>query len=476
MKLSIGTNFDNKLLDMIQGTDVEVLYGKMSSDIIGGGRATFALPKINKEKVEQHVKYIHQKGLKFNYLLNATCLDNLETTREFNIKLQSLLEWLGSMKVDYITLTLPMLIDRVREVLPDVKISLSTFANVSTIRQAKYYEDRGVYEITLPESKNRDFKFLEQLKKHTNCNYQLIATNDCLINCPLRHSHSNFQSHASQCQHITQGFALDYCMLRCTQQKIIKPEELLKSPWIRPEDLKIYEDLGYDKIKLTERMKITTKIADTAKAYSNRNYNGNLLSLLNSRISEDDFEIPDFSINANDKFVPQTNMAKFYKLLFSLKATIDNKKLDGFIEGFKTKNCSISDCEQCGYCKSWAKKVIKIDHNVDEKLKEFENIFNELATGEFFNINNNDQVIWSEQSKEILNKFIDLKPDSIKSLAESQIKQKAEELAAERGGNEVLPDDVAKANLLSTPEEFRMFAENDLKTLGFDLLNFGGKE
>ncbi|MFD1909283.1 hypothetical protein ACFSQ7_43070 [Paenibacillus rhizoplanae] len=103
---------------------------------------------------------------------------------------------------------------------------------------------------------------------------------------------------------MTDGFALDYYMLRCTERKLQHPEELLKSQWIRPEDMYVYEELGYHKFKLTERMKTTEKIAATAQSYSERKYEGNLLSLLNSRMAEADFEMPNFSKNIKEDFAP----------------------------------------------------------------------------------------------------------------------------------------------------------------------------
>lgn len=360
MKLSVGTNFDDRLPILLKDSHVDVFYGKLSSDLVGGGRPTFALPTIDRVRVEEHVKLLHAYGFKFNYLLNATCLDNLETTKDFHYRLRELLEWIGTLQPEYVTVSLPMLIDMVRTALPDVKISLSTFANVNTLRQAQYFEEKGVSEITLPESRNRDFAFLESLRKNTRCDYQLIATNDCMLDCPMRQNHANFQSHASQCNHVTDGFALDYYMLRCTERKLQHPEELLKSQWIRPEDMYVYEELGYHKFKLTERMKTTEKIAATAQSYSERKYEGNLLSLLNSRMAEADFEMPNFSKNIKEDFAPSDKMRQVYRLLFSFQASIDNESLEGFLEGFRSKRCDRMDCDKCGYCAEWASRTVSM--------------------------------------------------------------------------------------------------------------------
>ncbi|MCU0288386.1 MAG: U32 family peptidase [Acidobacteria bacterium] len=388
MRLAIGTNFDDQLVEQVRDLDVEVLYGKMSADLIGGGRPTFALPVVDQEKTAQHIDVIHRHGLKFNYLLNAVCLDNRETTREFNREIRHFLEWLGEIGVDYVTVSVPMLIEMVREILPQVKINLSTFANVNTISQARFFRDLGINEITLPETKNRDFRFLENLKAafkdDRDLRFQLIATNDCLLNCPLRYFHPNFQGHASQGWHMTEGFALDYCMIRCTHFKLLHPEELLKSPWIRPEDLKIYEDLGYEKFKLTERMKTTGKIVEITRSYSQGNYQGNLLRLLNTRMYEEDFEMPQFSGLMNGKYMDPDHVAAAIRLIFALKANIPNELLGGFLEGLRTRDCSNLDCLGCGYCKAWADRVLVMTCDATKELKKFDEWFAGIGTGELF--------------------------------------------------------------------------------------------
>lgn len=476
MKLSVGTNFDDRLPLLLKDSHVDVFYGKLSSDLVGGGRPTFALPTIDRTRVEEHVKLLHAYGFKFNYLLNATCLDNLETTKEFHYRLRELLEWIGTLQPEYVTVSLPMLVDMVRTALPDVKISLSTFANVNTLRQAHYFEERGVSEITLPESRNRDFAFLESLRKSTSCDYQLIATNDCLLDCPMRQNHANFQSHASQCNHVTDGFALDYYMLRCTERKLQHPEELLKSQWIRPEDMHIYEELGYHKFKLTERMKTTEKIADTALAYSGRSYQGNLLSLLNSRMAEADFEMPNFSKNIKEDFAPSEKMRQVYSLLFSFQANIDNESLEGFLEGFRAKRCDRMDCDKCGYCAEWASRTVQVAKPGGAVLQEFEQLFAALASGTFFESAVGAPVTWTAESQSLYEGVVGRKPEFIRDMASTEIRKKAEELAAANGTGLVSRYEVAKANVLCTPADFRMFALMDLRALGFDTAELDAEE
>jgi len=55
--------------------------------------------------------------------------------------------------------------------------------------------------------------------------------------------------------------------------------ELLKSPWIRPEDIRHYEAIGYERFKITERFKRTPLLLENVRVYENRRYDGNLLDL-----------------------------------------------------------------------------------------------------------------------------------------------------------------------------------------------------
>jgi len=56
MKISLATNFDDRLIDIIKNYPVYEVYGKLKNDFIGGGRPDNTLNNINKEKFEKHVK------------------------------------------------------------------------------------------------------------------------------------------------------------------------------------------------------------------------------------------------------------------------------------------------------------------------------------------------------------------------------------------------------------------------------------
>ncbi len=91
MRLSVATNFEPDLVDALAGYPVYDLFGKLPADALGGGRASYMLSPLSKRALAVHVRDAHRHAIRFNYLLNAACLDNREWTREGQRKIRRLL-------------------------------------------------------------------------------------------------------------------------------------------------------------------------------------------------------------------------------------------------------------------------------------------------------------------------------------------------------------------------------------------------
>jgi collagenase-like PrtC family protease len=476
MKLSVGTNFDNQLLEELKGSPVTSVYGKLTEDIVGGGRPSFALPKVDESKVQEHINLAHKQGIEFNYLLNSVCLDNLELTADMNRRIIEFINILDEWKVDWITVTIPYLIELIKARYPRIKISVSSFAHVDSIQKAKHYEQLGVEEITPPESYNRNFRFLEELRKSVKLDIRLIATNDCLISCPFQHHHPIYQSHASQTGHVSGGFGFDFCLLRCTFERLKDPSQFIKACWIRPEDIKIYEEIGYDNFKLTERLKKTDKILKTIRAYQNKKWDGNLAEILNVRMSEEDFVFPNFKYLDRPEFADFGKITGAFRLLFKNKVYIDNGKLEGFIDFFKNKkfDCLETNCDTCNYCKKIAQNVVSIDSDQKESaIHDFEKLFQELACGDFFRKEETQMIlIWPSEISDVFEKLIEAKPDFIREMSRKMMFAEAEKIAKERNSDEVNLNDVIKANFNTTPKEFHPMLVKGLIDMNIDVTEF----
>lgn len=390
LRFSVPTNFQRNLISSLKKENIEELYGKLSRDIIGGGRASAVLPFVSKRELAQHILEAHKNGLRFNYLLNSTCLNNLEWSASWQSSFRKFLDYLIKSGVDKVTVSIPYLLELIKSEHPQLEVSVSIQAGINSLQRVKFWQDLGADEIALFMDINRNFSLLEKIRKETDCKLKLIANLFCLYGCPFYHYHANLQSHASQDSHPSKGFVIDYCTLRCRLIRLTNPEEFIRSRWIRPEDINIYEELGIDTLKFVNRDMKTEAISLIVDAYTRRGYEGNLLDLF----SDPSKSITGYRLNfqkAKYFFKPfRVNLPKLYKakeFLNADKVIIDNRKLDGFIQHFLNNDCSLKSCQECKYCGKIASQVVKIPSGYQRTYQEkYKNFLVNLIGGELFRL------------------------------------------------------------------------------------------
>jgi len=385
MRYSIATNWDLGLLQRLEGTSVESLYGQMWDDPLGGGRMAMFIPKVGRKEVTSFISEARKKGLSFNYLINATCFDNLEFTKKGYKKIMKHLEWISSTSTDMVTVTLPFLLEMVRKDFPHLKVCVSSFARVQNVHLAKYWEEMGADKIILPEAIGRDFKILHLIRESVDCELELIANHCCLFQCPLDLHHRNMVSHGSQEDHPCGGFAPDYCKLACQRLKILRPAELIKARWIRPEDVGDYEEVGIDCLKLVERFRGTESLIQIVNAYEKKSYAGNLVELL-TLPQQGAFLTPNLEAIQRTDLIDPERMEEVMAVLrepFPEKVDIDNSKLNGFLDYFKKIDCFHMDCDRCGYCERIASQAISINEEWRQAMiSRFDKAVEILVNGE----------------------------------------------------------------------------------------------
>jgi collagenase-like PrtC family protease len=389
MKLRVGANWDMAFLDAVKGTSVDTLFGKLPFDVVGGARPGFVLPQIERKDVEKYIKACHDRGLEFSYLLNAPCLGNLQYSKKGFGQLVDLIEWIDQSGVDSVVVGIPYLIDLIRRRFPRLKIKVSTTARVNTVRKALQYEDMGVEEIIIDEHINREFKTLGAIRKAVKCNLELIVNNICLWQCPYNYEHVNHDGHASREGEEDQYCYLQYPGFLCLYRKLMDPVELLKSPWIRPEDIGQYEALGYDHFKITERFKRTPLLLENVRAYENRRYDGNLLDLftLPRKGAFTPLHLEYFIQPGHVNIMKVSELEKVFDLEVRELIQLDNKELEGFIEHFKEKDCNQISCSNCRYCETVFEKVAVVKKDEVERAAQKVRDFSEkLLSGEIFEI------------------------------------------------------------------------------------------
>lgn len=410
MRLSVASNYDPKLVEGLSRYPVEELFGKLPADCLGGGRATYMLGQLTRKQMSAHVAHVRQCGFRFNYLLNAACWDNRETTRRGQYQLRRLLDWLVSIGVEAVTVSIPSIHALIKKSYPMMKTRVSVFACVDTLQKARFWQDAGADCICLDSLLvNREFRLLESIRKKISCDLQLLVNNSCLQNCSLANSHMTHLAHASQKGHGSGGFLVDWCFLKCTAMKLDDPINYIRADWIRPEDLHLYRDLGYENFKVVERNAPTKLLLARVKAYVDQRYEGNLLDLVQPYGFDSKWMDPNARRKKRwwqTKFFlrpGKLSLSRAMQLQRLAKARgfspreegpppvyLDNRALDGFMERFQKAGCREIDCDSCGHCRRYADKAVTIDPEFRENCRNlYADLFHDMNSGAFFGCGEN---------------------------------------------------------------------------------------
>jgi len=402
VRLSVATNFDPALVEAMREFPVVELFGKLREDAVGGGRAPYQLARVSRRRLAAHVQHARRSGIAFNYLLNASCLGNREMTRAGQKEIGELAGWLCDIGVASVTVSSPYLLTLIKTRYPGLKVRVSVFGGVDRVRKAQMWEEMGADCIVLDSILvNRELAALERIRKSVRCDLELLVNNNCLSGCALSPMHMNALSHAGQAWHGNRGFFIDWCFLRCAGMKLRDPVNYLRSEWIRPEDLPVYEGLGYDLFKIAERDIPTPLMVTRVRAYAGRRYEGNLLDLVQPYafrgVREDD---PYYrrGLGWIVRFFLRPGLVNPVRMLLLKRLAdlchmtrplaeeapvyIDNRALDGFLERFRESGCRDVDCGECRWCHEFARKAIRIDDAYRARVLEaYEEVFRALDDG-----------------------------------------------------------------------------------------------
>lgn len=399
MKYDVSYNFEEGLIEKFgEIGNVHSIYAKLNSDIVGGGRPSSTLPVVSIKSLENHIKRAHEQKIKFNYLLNSVCLGNKELVKEDYFNILKYIDEIVEMGVDSVTVANPFLCDMVKKAYPNLEVCLSVNVRVHTLQQIKYWEDFGVDEITLDQIVNRNFPLLEAMLEHTKntkTRLRLFANNICLHDCPMRTYHGLANSHASQEGNKLKEH-LHYYYYKCTEMKMSDPSKLISATWIRPDDVHYYEELMKKTknenliLKLVERASTSEYLISLLHAYKNEKFDGNLMDIIYA--IQRKYMIPNGKKETNNYYKPET-LGKIMSLFDLNWFSIDNRKLDGFLEHFVNNyNCDRFICSQdaqsknsCTYCYQWAKNAVTYDEEKrNQYLKNLDNILHDMQSGEVF--------------------------------------------------------------------------------------------
>jgi len=373
MRLLVPTNWDTDLVASLRKIEADIeLFGVLPVSLMGSGMTGPKIPQMTTKQAEDYIKLAHSAGLTFNYLLNAPCMNNMEWDESTHWELLQHLEWVSNTGADKVTVAIPYLMELIKHQFPDLEVEVSTIAHVNSVARARLFESLGADCIILDSNINRDLRLLEAIRSAVGCELGILTNSLCLFQCPYEYYHNNTLGHASQSHNQLGGLYMDYCVLSCTSGRLSDISQFIKSRWIRPEDLHIYEEIGVDFFKIGGRAMPTEWIMNAAVAYSSRHYQGNLydiLCVLPPKIRDVYSALSEAQIGAEDS---------------SPKVYIDNQALEGFADFFRKQDC-LSGCVHCNYCQEIADKVVKLDPaEVGEYLSRLRNSLDDLTRSKIF--------------------------------------------------------------------------------------------
>lgn len=377
MKLSIAYNFDPAVIPRLaEFPEVYEIYGKMTSDCIGGGRSSYTLPVIAKKDVRYSVELAHKHKITFNYLLNGAFLNGFEQTRSGQRKIRRLLDFLAKTGVDSLTVSSPYLLTLIKHLYPAFKVRVSVFAKIDSPGAARQWEDLGADTLCISAiSCNRNFKSLKAIRKAVSCDLQLIANASCLSGCSYELAHMNMLTHSSKTKSKNGGFCFDYCFLHCSYKRLTDKVNYIKATWIRPEDLALYEKIGYSNFKIVERSSPSDLLVKRTAAYARRSFEGNLLELAGpvAKIKKEQNTpwidrlrliltmFRPFKIKIKSLLVLKEYVEKVIPHSYDRENSpvyINNGLLNSYLSDFIKKECNSSECQTCGFCEETASKTV----------------------------------------------------------------------------------------------------------------------
>lgn len=399
MRLSVAANYDLDAVSELAGCPVEEVYGKLPGDAIGGGRPAYMSRPLDWDRLAQYVRALDTHGIAFNYLLNSSCQGNREWGRRWQRRFTRLMGRLEQIGVRHVTVSTPYLLEAVKSRWPAFSVRVGIFAQVDTASRARFWEDLGADTITLESfSINRNLGRLKDIRAAVSCRLQLIANHVCLPNCAMQPYHQNGFAHSS---HGSDRLFIDYCVLRCARKRLEDPALFLKSAWIRPEDVAMYECLGIDSLKLLERDMPSGALLRRVKAYTAQESSGNMADLLLSYGFRETIPRPRFwSLKhfvkpwdvSPKRLLPLLRLARHQGMLFALQSspvTIDSAALPtDFLD--VVANCPGATgrgCGTCRRCEDMAEQAVHIDESFRQKaLEQFQSVQSDINNGDLWNV------------------------------------------------------------------------------------------
>jgi len=342
IELSVPYNDDRFVLEeyfrnkIFGKNKIREVYLAGPQEYSGSGRLTSTL---NLAQFIELTTRIHEGGLRVNLVLNTTCEGgDWYKPENINTKLDYLQKMHEQHGVEAITVSNPFYIEAIRKRLPKIEICASVLGDIDCAQRASFFSEAGANVLTVDTNINRNLNLLAEIKKVTGSEIKIMVNEGCLYKCPFRKFHFNYISHKSMEAEIVN----EHCFFFNCLPVIIKDNtQLLKSGWVRPEDLNKYSGISTF-FKIVGRSCSSAMLLRATKAYLNESWEGDLFDLISGPLN-----------------------------LFSVGygAYLDNKWL-GEKSFFDTAISCKDNCTECTYCQNIINTGLKFKVLTREKIED----------------------------------------------------------------------------------------------------------
>ena len=363
-KLMLPTNWDANLMARVAPMHPAYFYGSLASD--PSLRNSLNLPSVAKEEAAAFIRSAEEEGIKFVYVMNATCLGNREMSEEGRWEILQRCQWLVESGGVGVISANPFVMEMVKEHFPQLELHVSVLARVDQPRNAVFFSELGADVIHLDPVVNRDFKRLKAIRQAVDCTLSVLVNEGCTLLCPIRNYHANVMSHSAESIH--GEYHVDYPYYKCSLSKTAEPAEYIRMPWIRPEDLEIYAEAGVDLFKIAGR----ERMGGSRKSHT------------------------DWIVNAAETYFSghRANLAELLVAISGVRplagkpaegptVRIDSSKLDGFLEFFRAGHCDFN-CTRCRYCEERADTAVRVEGSPDAYVGQLESTLKTLRVGSYW--------------------------------------------------------------------------------------------
>ena len=234
-----------------------------------------------RERLFDDLRWARRNGIELDTLFNCNCYGDQAVSPELErFVLKTLEEMDGEgLTPEIVTTTSPFIMTVLRRRRPEVKIRLSVNMRVhGTVGYESILELFDMFYVTRERQREREYlKECSAWARSHGKGIGIQVNSGCLRQCPFQTFHDNLHGH-NRVRQSEVGAQYDFSVFRCAVNYARGGyEEFLRSTWLRPEDLPLYEP-WVDYVKLATRRHPNP--AGVVAAYASYGYDGDLAQLM----------------------------------------------------------------------------------------------------------------------------------------------------------------------------------------------------